>query len=710
MSLVEGEERATIPSMSWSSVVGGDRTDASPEPDGDDATESADTPSAATSSSPSVSFQMTPLTESDETAPEPASAAPPPISFTMGTEPDDAPAPTPTPEPVTLSIPSVSTPAPPEKPDELPAIVEATPPESVTKAVAALHSDVTPVAEPAPPAPTPAPSEVQAPAPATAPAPAPAPAPVPEPALVPVPAQAPVATSVPVPPQPAPAPVPAQSAPTEAAHAQPAPAQPAPVQAAPAMSLPRTSAVPVVPSAASPARSQAIPEVKQDRSTGIARIGFFLLFVAAVISAGVIFGRPYLFPPEWEDNALPYAEAIETARGTEFTEPVLLTAQDNPTHRDLVNAQLIGDAQAQMPLWRALGLAGADATDDASLRDLTSVQAPVLYSTADGQVYYDETFNQAHRDQLITEAMAAAALDQELGFSTDAAARGLDANALTNAHVRQQAAVIAVSAATTPVSVPEADVAALAFLPPVLDYRLTAPVVLGDVLPPLADAGPNPLDDIGVAGPTSGRDTSLGLLDAPSTLDSDVPQGDAVAMDRGVWYLVFASHLDAATAYDLSNSIEQAGLSVVQSSDARTCAVANFTTATVAEDERLVNALTTWSQTVAPELGASVVARPGSVQLRTCDPGTTFTSNARFGVARELIGYRATEIAVQSALAAEGADPATVTQALDQIVSTPAVQNLVALPAGTPPSEVAGAARNAATEVLAALAAPAADG
>lgn len=742
MSLVEGEERATIPSMSWSSVVGDDRTNPSSDDDANEAAAPPDDASPGTgSTASSVSFQIPSLTDPGHTEPEPEpepeAPPPPPISFTMGAATStDAAAerPSPQPEPVSLSIPSVSitadTGATTSSPSVAPTPAPATTSDAAdtTTPVSTTTSAPTPATQPAatPAPPTPAPAETQ-PHAATPAAPTPSverePVELPEIVEATPPesvtrAVAAVHAASPAPTQPSPAPVdatpigahtaaPPTAAPSAAPAASPTPvvAQPPPAAAA---ALPRTPpAVPVVAAPAPDGPSLVRTGAKKDRSTGLARIGFFLLFVAAVVSAGVIFGRPYLFPPEWQENALPYAEAIEAARGVEFAEPVVLTAQDNPTHRDLVTDQLIGDAQAEMPIWRALGLAGPDATDDAALRDLTSGQAPVLYSTSDGQVYYDQSFTQAHRDQLITQAMATAALDQEVAFSTDAAERPLDANALTDAHVRQQSMAIAVRATTAPVTLPEPDVAALAFLPPVLDYRLTAPVVLSDVLAPVNDLGPNPLDGIGDAGPTSGRDTSLVLLSAPSTLASDVAQGDAAAMDRGFWYLVFASHLDAVTAYDLSNSIEQAGLQVVQSVDGRTCAVANFATVNGAEDERLAAALTTWSQTVAPELGASVVAQPSAVQLRTCDPGTTFTSNARFGVGRELIGFRATEVAVVAALHADGADEATVAQALDQIVMTPAVQNLVSLPAGTPPSEVAGTARNAATEVLATLAAPA---
>jgi hypothetical protein len=467
------------------------------------------------------------------------------------------------------------------------------------------------------------------------------------------------------------------------------------------LSLPPARVVPVVPQLSQPITDSIALPGEKDRTATIARLGFFLLFVAAVVSVGIIFGRPYLFPAEWDDNALPFAESIEAIRGTEFVEPIRLIAQDNPAHRDLVTEQLIGDAQANMPMWRSLGLAGPDATDDASLRDLTSLQFPVLYSTADGQVYYDQSFNQAHRDQLILRAMTTAALDQEFGFSAEVADRGVDPAALTDAYVLQQAAYVSQLASTTPVTVPEPDVAALAFLPPVLDYRLTAPLVLSDVLQPVNDLAPNPLENIGSAGPMMTRDTALVVMPTTSVIAGDTPVGSTTAMDRGFWYLVFASHLDPATAYDMSNIIDRAGLQTVRSADGRTCTVSTFEMLNVADAERLAGSLGIWIDNSAPELGATVVTpTETSVQMRSCDPTGPFTSNARFGISRELIGWRATETAVVGALTAQGADSAAITAALAQIANTPSVQSLIALPAGTAPSEVAASARDAAANVV----------
>jgi len=708
MSLVEGDERAGIPSMSWSSVVGDEAVDveAGSGPDiaadpGPPATETAliDTP---------VLFQMTSLVDDEKAAPEPTARPappPPPISFAMGapdataeqppsTAPHTAVEPvepdatassarhqTPTPDaaPLPLSIPPMSDASPvppisdppsfesppiveatPPEPFELPPIVEATPPESVIQAAEALHSESMPAVEPS-----------------TEPIPVVTPTPVAQPTPVVTPPPAPIVNVA----------------------GQPSQA---------GLSLPRAVVSPAVP-VTSPAdeRAPRKPKARKDRSTALARIGFFLLFVAAVVSAGVIFGRPYLFSSEWGDDALPYAEAIEQVRGTEFVEPVILTAQDNAAHRDLVSAQLLGDAQERMPMWRALGLAGPDATDDASLRDLTSVQSPVLYSTVDGQVYYDQSFTQAHRDQLITQAMAAAAIDQDVTFSSGANQRSLDANALTDAHVLHQSATIAELAAINTVPVPEPDVAALAFLPPVLDYRLTAPVVLSEILPSVDDAAPNPLEGNGIEGPRAARSSALTPLSTASVSTGDVSVGEVVSMDRGFWYLVFASHLDATTAYDMSNTLERAGLQTVQASDGRTCAVATFATATGAGNERLGQSLDVWTANVAPELGASVNSLPDStVQLRSCDPAGAFASNARFGVARELIGWRATEAVVVDTLTAEGADDATISRALAQVGVTPSVQRVIALPAGTSPSEVAAAVRKAAADVVTVTIAP----
>ena len=61
---------------------------------------------------------------------------------------------------------------------------------------------------------------------------------------------------------------------------------------------------------------------------------------------------------------------------------------------------------------------------------------------------------------------------------------------------------------------------------------------------------------------------------------------------------------------------------------------------------------------------------------------------------------------VVDTLTTDGADDATITRALALIGATPSVQNLISLPAGTPPSEVAAGVRSAAAAVVAATIAP----
>jgi hypothetical protein len=430
-------------------------------------------------------------------------------------------------------------------------------------------------------------------------------------------------------------------------------------------------------------------------------MGFFLLFVAAIVSAGVIFGRPYLFPEVWEDNALRFAESVEATRGTDFVEAIALTPQPTSTHRDLVNEQLLGDPIADVPMWRALGLAGPDATDVFALSDLISQQGQVLYATSDGQVYYDQRFTQAHRDELITRAMAAAALDQDFAYTTDAARRGTDDTALTAAHVLQQSTLIQELSAYTQL-VPEPEMAPLAFLPPLLDYRLSAPTVFAELLPPVNDLVANPLADIGGGGPGPITTDLLTDIAAVSVVGTDQPAGAAVATDRSFWFLVFAGHLDATLAYNMSNQVQQAHLQMVTGTEG-TCAVATLSGADGAVNEQLRIGLEAWAAAAAPEMGANVTTLPDlSNQLRSCDAVGGYVSNARFGVGRQLIAWRAAELAVTTSMMAQGANQGQIDQVIGQLSSAQSVIALAQLPAGTPPIEVAEAARLAAAEVIAA--------
>lgn len=478
-----------------------------------------------------------------------------------------------------------------------------------------------------------------------------------------------------------------------------APAAPNP---APAISLPSRAAVQVAPAPRGRelVPTQRRPRVRKDRSGSVARVGFFLLVVAALVSAGVIFGRPYLFSEAWESNALEFSEPIEAARGADFVEPVLLLPQSTADQRAMVTDHLLGDPAANISMWRALGLAGPDSTDNETLETLISDQAPVLYSPIDGQVYYDQSYVRGDRSALIIQAMAAAALDQDFGFSMGAGARSLDDAALTQAHVNQQAAIIQLNTTNrTPVVDP--DMAALAFLPAVLDYQVTAPSVFAELLPPVNDIAPNPLASLAPgAGPGPLQTDPLEQITSTSAVVGDLPIGSAVVTDRAFWYMSFASHLDAATAYEMSKSIDRAGLQMIQNGD-QSCAVGTFATLTAGSAGSLKANLDAWAAT-ASSIDVTVSTLPDmTVQIRSCDPGAGFVSFANFGVARQLMAWRAAELAVTNLVTAQGGSGADMAAAFDLISTTPSVVSLTGLPAGTPPSELASAAAVAAIDVVA---------
>ena len=91
----------------------------------------------------------------------------------------------------------------------------------------------------------------------------------------------------------------------------------------------------------------------------MARFGFAVLLVAALVSAGVIFGRPYLFPTEWDEQVLIYSEPVASIRGVEFTEPFTISTLPSAEHRNLVFDRLFSSLDNDLATWRALGLAAA---------------------------------------------------------------------------------------------------------------------------------------------------------------------------------------------------------------------------------------------------------------------------------------------------------------------------------------------------------------
>lgn len=463
--------------------------------------------------------------------------------------------------------------------------------------------------------------------------------------------------------------------------------------------------------------------VRTRRSSSGFGLLFSLVILVALIVGGIVFGRDLLFPDDWDDSAKSYADAVASARAVEYVDPFTVTVEPTGEYRPRVERQLLGEWEFDLPLWRAFGLAGGSVDGDA-VNTLIDGRSPALYSHVDGQIYVDDASSPFERDALITRAAVEASLDQQFGWSADHADRSLDDRALVDAHVRARAAVVQ-SASIYGGLVSTPPEASLAFLPAVLDYRLTAPIVFAELLPASAtnfdvvaqpafdatgapitaatsssgDAVPSdatarsvddPLAGIGTGGPGPVFQTPYADASDAVPAEGDAVAGARFELDPAVWFMSFAAHTDPATADRMTDALVAASVQPVTNSGIR-CWLATFGTSTPDATAVLADGLTRWVSGAAPALSASLSFLPdGTPQLRTCDPGSAFESQASFGLARQLIAYRATELATITMVDASGATAQLdVAEALERVNAAGVADRAAALPSGTNPAELA---------------------
>ncbi|MEM9042540.1 MAG: hypothetical protein AAGD33_21860 [Actinomycetota bacterium] len=463
--------------------------------------------------------------------------------------------------------------------------------------------------------------------------------------------------------------------------------------------------------------------VRTRRSSSGFGLLFSLVVLVALIVGGVVFGRDLLFPDDWDDSAKSYADAVASVRAVEYVDPFTVTVEPTADYRPRVERQLLGEWEFDLPLWRAFGLAGGS-VDSEAVNTLIDGRSPALYSHVDGQIYVDDASSPFERDALITRAAVEASLDQQFGWSADHADRSLDDRALVDAHVRARAAVVQ-SASIYGGLVSTPPEASLAFLPPVLDYRLTAPIVFAELLPasattfdvvaqpafdatgapitaatpPVGDAVPpdatarsieDPLAGIGTEGPGPVFQTSYADAADAVPAEGDVVAGARLQLDPAVWFMSFAAHTDPATADRMTDAVVSASVVPVTNSGTR-CWLATFGTSTPDANATLADGLTRWVSGAAPALSSSLSFLPdGTPQLRTCDPGSAFESQASFGLARQLIAFRATELATITMV--ETSDATTqldVAEALERVNAAGVADRAAALPSGSNPAELA---------------------
>jgi hypothetical protein len=461
--------------------------------------------------------------------------------------------------------------------------------------------------------------------------------------------------------------------------------------------LPRVQAAAPAPPEApafetfAPATAPAQRRRKKSR-TGL-KLVFTLLVLGGVIAAAVVFGRPYLFPGDWDAETGPFAEAVEAARGVEFVEPITLTSEPSPAYGERMVTELVGDWTSDQAMWRALGLLGGVATPASVSQQVVGWQAAV-YSTEDGQVYRDEAATGPQADAQIAAAMASASLDQELRWSDGQAARPLDAQVLTFAELRRQAAVV-VADSPYAVAVDPIDPTLLAPVPPVVAYELLAPAVYAEFDNPTGS-----LADIGTGGPGPLSTPAPIVAPDPEPIGTDTLVSSPKPADRSFWYLVLGGFLDPRSAYVASESVVENSVSMAER-DGTACVYATFAGGDVAQTSTLRSALEDWSSAAPAEFGSSVdVLSDGTLQLVSCDPGVGFEQPTRAGVARELVGWRTAELATIEAVTAAFGPGADATDAWTIVEASNVGPELAALPADTAPAQTAAAARAAITELF----------
>lgn len=598
--------------------------------------------------------------------------------------------------------------------------IQATPASEPPPAPAAPPAAPVPPTTPAAPVATPSPTIAPADAPAVdtpvAPVVAPDAAPVPhaepsDPAATPAASEGPVAVDSVVrtrPPQPIVAPV---AEPEVISGELPQIREATPVdpvaEAVPEYRLPtipqpdQTRSAPVPAASAYAMETSALPVTQRraKKSRGGVKLFLVLLVLGGLVAAGIVFGQPYLFPEDWDPAAEPYAMTVETVRGVEYPESLLLTAEPTVDYTARMTDQLTGDWTAQLPEWRALGLLTGEA-NEANVRTLLDGWQDAIHDQTDGQVYHDDAASGPQLDAEITQAFTSVLLDQQYGWTAQQSERTLDDAAFTLAEVgRQSIATQAESA--YPAAVDARATAPLSFLPPVLAYRVLAPATFAEFdRPDIPDDAENPLRGIGAAGPGPLAGETPVLSSPAAPLDGDTIAGAPAAMDRSFWYLVLAGYLDTRTAYNASEAIVENSLTMAERV-ANRCVYATFSGGDVEQTATLRGALEAWSAAVPLEMSSSfTVQGDGTLQLTTCDPGSRFDNGSRIGVGRELIGWRMAELATTVAVTANGGDADDVAAAWAAVEATNVPVDLANLPFDTTPAAAAATAEAAVTAVL----------
>ena len=572
---------------------------------------------------------------------------------------------------------------------------------------------------------------------------------------------------------------PDQQSPVEQSPGQQPVPPAAPVQAAPVPQVappvaPAIAAVPAVAPAPRPTAPAALggyqqmlaepPKRRRRQRSGGSGLGLLLtvLVLAALVAAGFVYGKPYLFPDDFDAQSKPYADAIETVRGTPITDPFLILDEAPAVYASGYDAQYLGDEwHDQVPMWRAFGL--ADASFDPSTVASVVPQRPTAYfAFADGQIHTESPIVEGVPDAAVARAAALAVLDQDYQWSLAIDGRADERAAVQHSLVIAEADRIRTAGGFPGPVADDTTPAELAALPPLVAHRIVAPELYARVVAqptPSDEARMRDLESFGAVLPAL---TPLGAGTTPVLAEGETVSGAGLALDRNFWFLAFDAHLPAATAADLSRDLNGASVTPFTNLDGKTCWAATLVAPSGDAAFFLAAGMNEWVAAAPAATAASTsVVSELVVELRVCDPSATVAPvaapapgaataadgapvddgatvegqepvtdpAAEVAVApvapgsadsvRALQAYRATQLAVVSGITNAGGDSLAISQALAELDASSIGDDLALAAVAMTDSQLAAAAVErtagivqavAATVSVPAAPAPAADG
>jgi hypothetical protein len=379
-----------------------------------------------------------------------------------------------------------------------------------------------------------------------------------------------------------------------------------------------------------------------------------LLGIGGLIAAALVFGRPYLYPTEWDPTLTPIVDEIQTERGLEFEHTVGLVAQPAAEYAQSVGRLTFDDAWLDsVPMWRALGIAIGEPSIDSVGAALSARRLAVYDPDADRIYLLADSGAAAERDLRIALERAFAAQhgegvsvdDQTVTGFTGVSSRQQLATAAVHDHivgeiVGEPAAQVEPTSASPADAPPDAAPAAPpAPLPLPLEYEITAVEHLGPGV--IAAAGLDPAaitfqaalsDELGAALDDMAVSTGAGTLQP-----GDRALAPPVALGNDDWSLVWGARLPAPSVDRLVDVVIADSYRTIDRTGV-ICVVGVFETASAADAAFVLSRMEAWA-TGGPAQSQAVVTAGGDtrVQVVSCDPGPEAAAQPIPGAADALV-------------------------------------------------------------------------